>query len=49
MLPGSAMAGLSPAMRRRGSALSGARNWLPDMLWERHSGRIFQWTTLRPI
>jgi hypothetical protein len=26
MLPGSAMAGLSPAMRRRVSARSGARN-----------------------
>jgi glyoxylase-like metal-dependent hydrolase (beta-lactamase superfamily II) len=30
MLSGSAMASLSPAMRRRSSAISGARNWLPD-------------------
>ena len=31
MLPGSAMARLSPAMHRRVSAISGARNRLPDM------------------
>jgi hypothetical protein len=31
MLPGSAMARLSPAMRRRVSAISGARNHLPDI------------------
>jgi glyoxylase-like metal-dependent hydrolase (beta-lactamase superfamily II) len=26
-----------------------ARNWLPDVLWKRHSRRVFQWSTLRPI
>ena len=31
MLPGSAMACLSRAMRRRVSAISGVRNRLPDM------------------
>jgi Metallo-beta-lactamase superfamily len=31
MRSGSATASLSPAMRRRSSAISGARNWLPDM------------------
>jgi hypothetical protein len=31
MLLGSATASLSPAMRRRGSAISEARNRLPDM------------------
>jgi hypothetical protein len=31
MLPGSGMAGRSPAMRRRVCAISGARNRLPDM------------------
>src|SRR6516165_9963103 len=31
MLPGSATASLSPAMHRRSSTISGARNWLPDL------------------
>ncbi len=34
MLPGSAMVGLSTAMRRRVSAISGARNRLLDMTLE---------------
>ena len=48
MLPGSATASLSSTMHRRSSTISGARNWLPDMLWKRYSEWIFQWTTLRP-